>query len=145
MRPVISYAREVSPEGHFGPCAMLRDAAPSVGPDRWNPVQNRGYEVVPKEPSWPRDTFGQKPLTEGLARRLGTRGARILGILGCSGSPGVVWASWDLWDPGRSWDLGDPEIWGNLGWRDRGSRGLYIYNSRSTAPGGRYVSPVIRS
>ena len=94
------------------PQKAILDPAPSVGPDRWNPVQNRGYEVVPKEPSWPRDTFGQKLAVGGLARRLGTWGSRILGILGWSGSPGI---NRMLGDPGRFWDLGDPEIWGILG------------------------------
>ena len=96
-------------------------------------------QMVPKEPSWPRDTFGQKALTEGLASRLGTRGARILGILGWSGSPGMVWeswhglGSWEILGPGRSWDLGDAEIWGNLGWRDGGPE-VSIYTTPDPPP-----------
>ena len=74
---------------------MLRHAAPSVAPDQWKPPRCRGYEVVPKEPSWPRDTFGEKLARGGLARRLGTRGPRILGTLGWSGSPGMLWESCD--------------------------------------------------
>ena len=107
---------------------MLRHPAPSVGPDQWNPVQKRGYKVVPKEPSWPRDTFGEKLARGGLARRLGTRGPRILGTLGWSGSPGMLWESWgglrswEILGPERSWDhLGDPGIAGQ-----RVPRSLYI-------------------
>ena len=88
---------------------MLRDAARSVGPDQWNPVQNRGYEVVLKEPSWPRDTFGEKLARGGLARRLGTRGPKD------PGDPGMVWESWDgLGVLGWSGILGDPGTWETL-------------------------------
>ena len=131
-------AREVSPESHFGPCAikcrLARSCAvlrrlwdetdgnrPATGGKKWT-------RRSPAEPSWPRDTGRQNVAVGGLARRLGTRGSRILGILGSLGSweilgpwnPGIS----EILGPGRSWGLGSLGSWEILGPGKPGTPGI---------------------
>ena len=140
-----SGAKEAS-EGRSPQRAIL-EPAPSVGQlrDLWAQINvNRLWrrspkwsQMVPKDPSWPRDSGSQSDPTEGLARRLGTRGSRILGILG-DGQGTLGWSG-DVWDPGGSWDLGDPGTWETLRsggfWDEGGRRGpRSIYTTPDPPP-----------
>ena len=86
-------------------CAQINGNRPATGGTKWSQRSPAGL-VTPSARSslgaaWRADLGPGEPGSWGPWDGLG--------VLGCSGSPVMVL------DPGRSWDLRDPEIWGILG------------------------------